>query len=87
MNNSLEQRVKFPTHKSRTDVINGGLSHSVDYRSLDKKQVMGWFKRCLEDYPVNYMITQDRWVEQVEDWKEKWFSQFNSSDGKVKQDE
>ena len=44
------------------------------------EDVDDWFRACMEDYPINYMITQDRWVEEAEDWYEKWFSQFKEDE-------
>ena len=71
---------EFPKEKSEfeTSKNNPYIGRWVNYYYKD--QVEDWFKRCMEDFPgCPYMMTDNRYIEYIDEWYDKWFSQFRKS--------
>lgn len=48
------------------------------------EKTRNWFKRCLADFPYGaYPI--EEWATLMEQWFERWFSQFSSKGEEVKE--
>ena len=52
----------------------------VMWNRVDSKDVLDWFKRCIEEAPTEY---NSEYLDNVIDWHnwfERWFSQFKETD-------
>ncbi len=68
-----ESEIKFPEND--------------DYFSwIYDDMITDWFKRCIEDFPEALGVFNFTWPEEVFRWKHKWFSQFDCSAPKVKEE-
>jgi hypothetical protein len=48
----------------------------VMWRRVDSDDVHAWFERCLDDFPNLVGFKYNDYL--IIEWKEKWFSQFDS---------